>query len=282
MQSDASPKLSFEFFPPASAAGRERLLKETSVALQALNPEFFSCTYGADGSTREGTYAVVSALQRAGRVVAPHLSFGVDDAAIVGGLLDSYAEQGIGHLVALRGDTPADAGSVELVHAVKLVEFVRRRHGARFRIAVAAYPEVHPQATDYASDVGFLKAKFDAGADLGITQYFYNPDAYTGFIEQCRARGIDQPIRAGLMPITDYPRLARFSHRCGAEIPRWIARRLEGYGDDGDSVLQFGIEVLTRLAENLLRQGCPGLHFYTMNQVEPTRSILRNLRWSER
>ena len=273
----ARPQLSFEFFPPATEAGRERLLRETLPALQPLGPEFFSCTYGAGGSTRDATFGIVSAIHRAGLEVAPHLSFGADDTATVGALLDAYQEQGIKRLVALRGDSPSGTGGSGLAHAGKLVEFARKRHGAHFRIAVAAYPEVHPQASDYGSDVHFLKAKLDAGADFAITQYFYNTDAYFHFIEQCAAAGITKPIYAGIMPITNYTQLARFSRFCGAEIPRWICRRLESFGGDTDSLREFGIEVVTRLAETLLDQGCPGLHFYTMNQLGPSRSIVRKL-----
>ncbi len=271
------PALSFEYFPPATAAGRERLLGETTPALGALGPEFFSCTYGAGGATREGTYGVVAALKSLGVEAAPHLSFGGDGAAAIGSLLDRYAELGVGRLVALRGDRPSGLAGGRLAHASELVEFARRRHGARFAIMVAAYPEIHPESRSYEEDIGFLKRKFDAGASAGITQYFFNADAYFHFLERCAAAGIDQPIHAGIMPIANYRKLARFSRNCGAEVPRWLRRRLEGFGDDLAGIREFGIEVVSRLCQRLLEGGCPGLHFYTMNRARPTLDICGNL-----
>jgi methylenetetrahydrofolate reductase (NADPH) len=272
------PQISFEYFPPKSAAGREKLLQETTPALNELGAEFFSCTYGAGGSTRANTFDIVSSLHQAGLPVAPHLSFGGDDEDTIGDLLDRYVSLGVNRLVALRGDLPSGmGGAAQLVYASELVAFVRERSGDHFRIAVAAYPEIHPQAKSYDSDVGFLKAKFDAGADLAITQYFYSLEAYFYFLDQCAAAGIDQPILAGVMPITNYENLARFSKNCGAELPRWICRRLEGYAGDSESMRKFGVEVVTQLCQTLLDNGCPGLHFYTMNNVEPTRSICQNL-----
>ena len=272
------PRISFEYFPPKTEAGRDKLLRDTSSDLNALGPEFFSCTYGAGGSTRANTFDIVSSLHAQGIAVAPHLSFGGDDAATIGELLDRYVALGVDRLVALRGDVPSGmGGGGQLVYASELVAFVRARCGDHFTIAVAAYPEIHPQAPDYESDVRFLKSKFDAGADLAITQYFYNIEAYFYFLDQCGAAGIDKPIYAGIMPITNYANLARFSKNCGAELPRWICQRLEGYAGDSESTRKFGVEVLTQLCQTLLDNGCPGLHFYTMNQLEPTRSIYRNL-----
>jgi methylenetetrahydrofolate reductase (NADPH) len=271
------PNISFEYFPPKTDAGREKLLNETTPALNALGPEFFSCTYGAGGSTRENTLGIVSAIHEAGISVAPHLSFGGDGEDQVGELIDRYVELGINHLVALRGDMPSGMGGARLVYASELVAFVRRRSGDHFRIAVAAYPEVHPQADNYDTDVKFLKAKFDAGADVAITQYFYNVDAYFYFLDQCAAIGIDKPVFAGIMPITNYESLARFSRNCGAELPRWICQRLESYDGDKESIRKFGIEVVTQLCQTLLDNGCPGIHFYTMNQLEPVRTIYGNL-----
>jgi len=184
---------------------------------------------------------------------------------------------GVKRLVALRGDLPSGMGVARPVYADELVAFARERHGDHFHIAVAAYPEIHPQAEDYDSDIRFLRRKFDAGANVGITQYFYNAEAYFYFLDRCAAAGIDKPIYAGVMPIVNYENLARFSKNCGAEIPRWICRRLEGYRDDIESMRRFGIEVVTRLCRTLLENGCPGIHFYTMNQLEPTRTIYRNL-----
>ena len=271
------PHISFEFFPPKTEAGREKLLQETTPALNQLGPEFFSCTYGAAGSTRDNTFGIVSSIHEQDLAVAPHLSFGGDDTDTIGALVDRYAQLGITRLVALRGDLPSGMGGARLVNANELVKFVREHSGDHFTIAVAAYPEIHPQAETYNSDVGFLKAKFDAGADLAITQYFYNVEAYFYFLDQCAAAGIDKPVYAGIMPITSYDNLARFSRNCGAELPRWICQRLEGYAGDSESIRKFGIEVVSQLCQTLLDNGCPGIHFYTMNQVEPTRSIYRNL-----
>jgi len=271
-------RISFEYFPPKTDAGREKLLTETTPALNALNPEFFSVTYGAGGSTRENTLGIVSDLTSAGSNAAPHLSFGGDNEDAIGELLDTYRERKISRLVALRGDIPSGMGGAsQLVYANQLVEFVRKRTGDHFQIEVAAYPEIHPQATGYTDDLKFLKAKFDAGADSAITQYFYNVESYFYFLDQCSAAGIDKPIYAGIMPITNFTNLARFSKSCGAEIPRWICKRIEDYGDDQDSIRKFGIEVVTQLCQTLLENGSPGIHFYTMNQVEPTREIFNNL-----
>lgn len=274
----SKPLISFEYFPPKTEPGRDKLLQETTPALNELAPEFFSCTYGAGGSTRDNTFGIVEAIKAQGIDVAPHLSFGGDDEAAIGDLLDRYVALGIDRLVALRGDIPSGmGGGGRLVYASELIEFVRQRHGDHFAINVAAYPEIHPEAPSYADDIQFLKAKFDAGANAAITQYFYNVDAYFYFMDQCLAAGIDKPIYAGIMPITNYENLARFSRNSGAEIPRWICQRLEGYGDDMDSIKSFGVEVVTQLCQTLVDNGCPGIHFYTMNQVEPTRSIYNNL-----
>jgi len=272
------PRVSFEYFPPKTAEGRARLLDETTPALGALEPAFFSVTYGAGGSTRENTLGVASAIHEAGIEVAPHLSFGGDDEAAMGALLDTYRERGIRRLVALRGDMPSGmGGTTQLVYASDLVAFIRRHSGDHFNIEVAAYPEIHPEAKSYDSDLRFLKAKLDAGADSAITQYFFNVESYFYFLDQCAAIGIDKPIYAGIMPIINFSNLARFSRNCGAEIPRWICQRVAGYGDDQESIRRFGVEVVTQLCQTLLESGAPGLHFYTMNQVEPTREIYNNL-----
>ena len=272
------PRISFEYFPPKTDAGREKLLSQTTPALQALEPAFFSVTYGAGGSTRDNTLGIVAALGESGCDAAPHLSFGGDDENTIGALLENYRERGISRLVALRGDIPSGMGGPsQLVFANELVEFVRRRTGDHFQIEVAAYPEIHPQAKSYQSDLQYLKGKFDAGANSAITQYFFNVEAYFYFMDQCAAQGIDKPIHAGIMPVINFANLARFSANCGAEIPRWICQRVAGYGDDQDSIRKFGIEVVTQLCQTLLENGAPGLHFYTMNQVEPTREIFNNL-----
>jgi|TARA_R110002073_G_scaffold205568_18_gene365344 methylenetetrahydrofolate reductase (NADPH) len=271
-------RFSFEFFPPKTDAGMNKLLNEVTPVLNALGPEFFSVTYGAGGSTRDSTLGVVSSIKDAGIDVAPHLSFGGDDESAVGTLLDTYRKRGVNRVVALRGDIPSGMGDAkQLVYANELVDFIRQSSGEHFRIEVAAYPEIHPEADCYNSDIQFLKRKFDAGADSAITQYFYNVEAYFYFLDQCAAIGIDKPIYAGIMPITNFTNLQRFSRNCGAEIPRWICRRMEYYGEDQESISKFGIEIVTQLCQTLLDSGAPGIHFYTMNQVEPTREIYTNL-----
>jgi methylenetetrahydrofolate reductase (NADPH) len=272
-------RFSFEFYPPKTLQGRDNLLLTRS-ALNALRPDFFSVTYGAGGSTRDNTKEIVLAMAANDISVAPHLSFGADDEATLLQLLQEYKNAGIDRIVALRGDVPSGMGAQRLIYAKELVDFIRQHFDAHFHIEVAAYPEIHPDAKSYGEDIAFLKQKFTAGADSAITQYFYSADAYFYFIDQCRQAGIDKPIYPGIMPITNYVNLARFSRNCGAEIPRWIGKRLEQYGDDQTSVAQFGTEVVTRLCEQLLAGGAPGLHFYTMNQIEPTRSIWENLRLS--
>jgi methylenetetrahydrofolate reductase (NADPH) len=276
--SERKPRISFEFFPPKTEPGREKLVRETTPALDALRPAFFSVTYGAGGSTRDTTLGVVRAIREAGIEVAPHLSFGGDEGAVVAELLDTYRAHGIRRLVALRGDMPSGVGgATHLVYASELVAFIREHTGDHFHIEVAAYPEIHPEAKSYDSDIHFLKRKLDAGADSAITQYFFNVESYFYFLDQCAAAGIEKPIYAGVMPIINFANLARFSRNCGAEIPRWICQRVAGYGEDHESIRKFGIEVVTQLCQTLLESGAPGIHFYTMNQVEPTRSIYHNL-----
>lgn len=270
-------RISCEYFPPKTEDGKHKLLAAHD-KLQALRPEFFSVTYGAGGSTRSNTRDMVLELEHRGSCVAPHLSFGGDDEAQVLELLQVYRDNGIRRLVALRGDMPSGMGGMsQLVYAAELVEFVRRHSGAHFTIEVAAYPEVHPQARDMASDVRFLKRKFDAGADNGLTQFFYNADAYFWFIERCRAAGITQPIYPGIMPILNYQNLARFARNCGAEIPRWLHYRLESLEADATGSREFAEEFVASLCRRLLDGGAPGLHFYTMNRSPATREIHANL-----
>ena len=272
------PRISFEYFPPRTEEGKRKLLQETTPALNALNPEFFSVTYGAGGTTRDSTLGIVSAMREEGIDVAPHLSFGGDDGKAIGELVDTYVDRGIKRLVALRGDMPSGmGGSSQLVYANELVAFIRERTGDHFEIEVAAYPEIHPEAKSYDSDIRYLKGKLDAGANSAITQYFFNVEAYFYFLDQCAAAGISKPVYAGIMPIINFANLARFSRNCGAEIPRWICQRVESYGDDQESIGKFGIEVVSQLCQTLLDSGAPGIHFYTMNHVEPTREIYRNL-----
>lgn len=275
---DSKAAISFEYFPPKTDAGRDKLLGETTAALQSANPNYYSVTYGAGGSTRDNTRGTVLALREQGLDVAPHLSFGLDGEDTILSLLQDYQQAGINRLVALRGDLPSGTGGgTRLVYANELVAFVREHTGDHFHIEVAAYPEIHPQAESYESDIRYLKGKFDAGADSAITQYFYNVEAYFYFLDRCAALGIDKPIYAGIMPITNYANLARFSQNCGAEIPRWIRKRLEGYADDKESIRAFGVEVVTQLCQTLIESGAPGIHFYTMNQAQPTLQICANL-----
>lgn len=274
-------RFSFEFFPPKTDIGRDNL-RATRQTLNALGPDFFSVTYGAGGSTRDNTRDTILAMRSEGLSVAPHLSFGSDEAETILQLLNDYRTAGVDRIVALRGDVPSGMGAARLVYASELVAFIRKHFDKTFHIEVAAYPEIHPDAKTYQEDIDFLKQKFDAGADSALTQYFYNVDSYFYFVERCQAAGITKPIVPGLMPITNYTNLARFSRNCGADIPRWIEKRLEGYGDDNESVVKFGIEVVTAIGEKLLAGGAPGLHFYSMNQVEPTKTIWNNLGLSKK
>jgi methylenetetrahydrofolate reductase (NADPH) len=271
-------ELSVEFFPPQTAEGEAKLEEARRRLTQRLRPAYYSVTYGAGGSTRERTFAVVERLHRAGLDVAPHLSCIGATRAQIREILQQYQALGVRRLVALRGDLPSgvrDPG--ELRHASDLVEFIRAETGDHFWIAVAAYPEYHPQAASATADLDAFARKMRAGADCALTQYFYNADAYAHFVEESRRRGVTAPIVPGIMPITSFARLARFSDACGAEIPRWIRKKMEAYGDDAESVRAFGLEVLVRLCERLLQLGAPGLHFYTMNQAEPTLAIAEAL-----
>lgn len=277
MTTQTTPRLSFEFFPPKTPAGREKLMQVNDV-LAEFKPAFFSVTYGAGGSTRDNTKNVVQSIKQKGLGVAPHLSFGGDEEEDILALLNDYKAMGIDRIVALRGDRPSGmGGSFQMVYANQLVAFIREHFGDTFHLEVAAYPEIHPEAKSYAKDINYLKGKFDAGANSAITQYFYNPDAYFYFMEQCLAVGITQPIYPGIMPITNYASLSRFSDSCGAEIPRWVRKRLESFGDDAESIKAFGLELVTELCDTLLENGAPGLHFYTMNQTEPTSALVKNL-----
>jgi methylenetetrahydrofolate reductase (NADPH) len=271
--------LSLEFFPPKTAEGITKLTSQVE-RLRALDPQYVSVTYGAGGSTRERTFATVRQLRQLGLETAPHLSGIGADAVEIREILQQYREDGIRRLVALRGDLPSGAGMGELGpfrYANELVQFVREETGDWFHIEVAAYPEFHPQAASAQADLLNFKRKVDAGADAAITQYFYNADAYFRFVDDCAALGLDLPIVPGIMPITNYTQLARFSDACGAEIPRWIRKRLEASADDLDTLRSFGVEVVSALCQRLLDGGAPGLHFYTMNQAEATLRIVENL-----
>jgi methylenetetrahydrofolate reductase (NADPH) len=270
--------LSFEFFPPNTPEGMARL-RETRLALNALEPAFFSVTYGAGGATQEKTVGVITEMAKEGLSVAPHIScIGATRSGIVE-LLESYRAQGVKRLVALRGDLPSgmvDRG--EFRYASDLVAFIREHSGDCFHIEVAAYPETHPQAPSPDVDLDNFMRKVEAGANTAITQYFYNANAYFDFVARVRARGIDIPIVPGIMPITNYTQLARFSDNCGAEIPRWIRLRLAAFHDDVESLRAFGHDVVTALCQTLLDNGAPGIHFYTMNQAGPSSRIWQGLR----
>ncbi|HKU71842.1 MAG TPA: methylenetetrahydrofolate reductase [NAD(P)H] [Burkholderiales bacterium] len=268
---------SFEFFPPKTAQGKEKL-RATWQQLGQLKPKFFSCTFGAGGSTREGTLETVLEIRAAGYEAAPHLSCIASSRADLKTQIEKYREHGIRHIVALRGDLPSGlAASGEFRHANELVAFIREVSGDWFRIEVACYPEYHPQTRLAADEVRNFKRKLDAGANSAITQYFYNKDAYFRFIDECEAVGIAAPIVPGIMPISNFSQLARFSDACGAEIPRWLRFRLESYRDDAASIRSAGLDVVTRLCDDLLRAGAPGLHFYTLNQAGLTSTIWQRL-----
>jgi len=273
-----APIFSIEFFPPKTDEGVAKL-RETRRQLAELNPKFFSVTFGAGGSTQERTLETVLEIQAEGLAAAPHLSCVGSTRENIRSILDIYQSHGIRHIVALRGDLPsgmADPGAFR--YANELVTFIREETGDWFDIEVAAYPEIHPQARGYREDLQNFKRKCDAGANSAITQYFFNADAYFNFVEDCQALGISLPIVPGIMPISNYSQLARFSSMCGAEIPRWMARKLESYHDDTASIKAFGLDFVTRLCERLLQGGAPGLHFYTLNQAGLTTSLWQRLR----
>ncbi|NDU85280.1 MAG: methylenetetrahydrofolate reductase [NAD(P)H] [Ferrovum sp.] len=271
---------SFEFFPPKTPEGVEKL-RHTQRQLAQLNPAFFSVTYGAGGTTQDRTLETVVDIQREGHAAAPHLSCIGATRESLRRVLEQYRSHGIRHLVALRGDLPSGTlGGGEFRYARDLVRFVREETGDHFYIEVAAYPEVHPQARSAQEGIRHFREKAEAGANAAITQYFYNPDAYFSFVDDCRAAGIEIPIVPGVMPIANFSQLSRFSEACGAEIPRWIRQKMQGYGDDSAAIKAFGLEVVTQLCDQLLTGGAPGLHFYTMNNAGLTSVIWERLHLS--
>ena len=271
------PSFSFEFFPPKTQEGMDRL-RATWKQLAQLKPRFFSCTYGAGGSTRERTLETVLEIQSAGHPAAPHISCIGATRADVAATLEIYRGKGIDHVVALRGDLPSGAASAgELRYANELVAFIRERTGGHFHVEVACYPEFHPQAKSPRDDLANFKRKLDAGANSAITQYFFNADSYFRFIDDCEAIGIAVPIVPGIMPIANFSQLARFSDSCGADIPRWLRLKMQGFGDDAASIRSLGLDVVTELCDRLLSAGAPGLHFYTMNQAGLTSTIWQRL-----
>jgi len=268
---------SFEFFPPKTPEGMEKL-RATWKQLAQLKPKFFSCTYGAGGSTRDRTLETVLEIGAAGHTAAPHISCVGATRADIAATLDLYKANGIRHIVALRGDLPSGAASAgELRYASELVAFIREETGDHFNVEVACYPEFHPQARSPLDDLRNFKRKLDAGADSAITQYFFNADSYFRFVDDCEALGITVPIVPGIMPIGNFSQLARFSDACGAEIPRWLRLKLQSFGDDLASIRSLGLDVVTELCDRLLSAGAPGLHFYTMNQAGPTSTIWQRL-----
>lgn len=271
-----TPQFSFEFFPPKTEDGKDKLM-QTAATLAELNPRYVSVTFGAGGSTQEGTVETVRNLLVSGLDVAPHLSCIGSSKESILQLLNLYIEMGVKRIVALRGDMPSgmrEAGDFH--YANELVAYIRETTGDHFHIEVAAYPEFHPQAVSPMDDLRNFKRKVDAGANSAITQYFYNLDAYLHFVDDCEKLGVDLPIVPGIMPITNIKQLARFSAMCGAEIPRWLKLRLEGYGEDLASLRGYGLDITTELCRKLLEAGAPGLHFYTMNQTGPTMQV-----WNE-
>jgi methylenetetrahydrofolate reductase (NADPH) len=268
---------SFEFYPPKTEEGAVNL-QDVHSKLAKLNPDFFSVTFGAGGSTRDKTFSTVIDIQARGIPAAPHLSCVASTKANIRAILKDYQDHGITKIVALRGDLPSGTMSAgEFRYANELVEFIRQETGDHFQIHVAAYPEIHPQAASGTEDFNNFKRKVAAGANAAITQYFYNAEAYFYFVETCEKNGITIPIVPGIMPITQYAQLFRFSEMCGADIPRWLRKRLESFGDDRESIQAFGLDVVSNLCQRLLEGGAPGLHFYTMNQAAPTLAILENL-----
>ncbi len=278
MKATSDFSISFEFFPPKSLEGKEKL-SSTAARLAEVSPQFFSVTFGAGGSTREGTIETVSSLKVHTAIpVAPHLACIGASREEMAAMIRHYQTLGIQRLVALRGDLPSGMGqSGEFRYASELVEFIRETTGDHFHIEVAAYPEFHPQARNAPNDVLNLKKKIEAGANSAITQYFFNPDAYFNFLDYCAEFGVTLPIIPGIMPIAQFSKLQHFSNLCGAEIPRWISERFAAYADDPESARKFGFEVVHELCRQLIAGGAPGLHFYTLNHDEICLELLREL-----
>ena len=269
--------LSFGFFPTRTEEGRKKVAI-TRQQLRQFNPEFFSCTFGAGGTTRDGTLQTVLDIMAEDTPAAPHLSCVGSSAEDIADILNTYRAHDIKHIVALRGDIPSGMGMMDgFRYANELVSFIREQHGDWFHIEVAAYPEYHPQAKSAQADIDFFVQKCRAGADSAITQYFYNIDAYFAFVDAVRAKGIDIPIVPGIMPIASFSNLCRFSDMCGAEVPRWLRLKLQAYGDDTASIKALGLDVVTDLCDRLLSQGAPSLHFYTLNQAGLVSTVCQRL-----
>ena len=273
-----TPDISMEFFPPKTTEGADKL-RAARVQLAELGPEYFSVTFGAAGSTQAGTRDTVLEIQREGHKAAPHLSCIGRSRSELREIISEYQSHGIRHIVALRGDLPSGFGGLsgEFSHASELIEFIRAETGDWFHIEAAAYPEMHPQARSPQDDLQNFIRKIKAGANSAITQYFYNADAYFRFVDEVKKAGVDAPVVAGIMPITNYTQLMRFSDMCGAEIPRWIRLKLASFGDDSASIRAFGLDVVTQMCDRLIASGAPGLHFYTLNQAAPTIAIWKRI-----
>lgn len=281
-QKKFSLTLSFELFPPQTPQGVEKL-RLTRKQLSQYNPKFFSVTFGAGGSTRERTLETALEIQAEGQVVAPHLSCIGSTQQNIRAILEKYYSAGIRHIVALRGDMPSGmAQAGEFRYASELVSFIRQEFGSAFHIDVAAYPEYHPQARSAQVDFENFMRKIETGANSAITQYFYNADAYYHFVDLSESAGLNIPIVPGIMPINKFSQLVRFSDTCGAEIPRWVRKKLESFGDDHKSIQDFGLDVVTDLCEELLTAGAPGLHFYTLNSAHLTSIIWQRLNIKKR
>ena len=277
-QQNFSKTFSCEFFPPKTDKGMENLRNNSIKLKDAMQPEFFSVTYGASGSEQSRTFEAVSQVhQSSGLPVAPHLTCIGSTRSQISDILNNYMRQGINRIVALRGDIPEGESAGEFAYANELIDFIREKTGDHFNIEVAAYPEIHPQAKNAKVDHDNFVRKVNSGATTAITQYFYNTDAYFRFVDRCEKSNISIPIIPGIMPITNYTSLLRFSNMCGAEIPRWIQKQLESFGDDMDAIKDFGTDIVSEICQRLLDAGAPGLHFYTLNQSEPTLKIWHNL-----
>lgn len=274
-QKKHTPEFSIEFFPPKTEEGIIKL-RNTREELSKLNPAYISVTFGAGGSTQQGTFDTIKEIKGSGVDAAPHVSCIGQSKEQIRETLQKYIDIDIHRVVALRGDIPSGMGlstAGDFQHANELVAYIREEFGDHFHIEVAAYPEFHPQARNASEDLKNFKRKVEAGASSAITQYFYNPDAYYRFVDDCEKMGVSVPIVPGIMPITNYSQLMRFSDMCGAEVPRWISKRLQNYGDDLSSISAFGTEVVSSLVRNLLEHGAPGIHFYCLNRAEPTAAI---------
>lgn len=272
-----SPTISFEFFPPRTDEGVQKL-KDTVTNLNVFNPEFYSVTFGAGGSTREKTLETVMQIKAMNANAVPHISCISSSKDEVHDLIMNYQAKNINHLVALRGDNPSGVvGEGDFNHANELVEFIRQETGNFFKIEVAAYPEFHPESLSAEHDLDNFKKKIDAGADGAITQFFFNVDAYFKFMEECDKRKITIPITPGIMPIYNIKQLSRFASNCGAEIPRWLRLKLEGFNDDLDSLRDYGVEVISELCETLIQYEVPSIHFYTLNKSKTVSRIIKNL-----